>query len=63
MTARPADLADKVVLVSGGSRGVGAAVALWLLRRPPAVRVAALAVSFAGLAAVSGEVASWGWVA
>lgn len=39
------------------------AVALWLLRRPPAVRVAALAVSFAGLAAVSGEVASWGWVA
>jgi len=38
-------------------------LALWLLRRPPAVRSAVLAVSLLGLAAVSGEVASWGWVA
>ncbi|MGX9297013.1 SDR family oxidoreductase [Tsukamurella paurometabola] len=48
MIARPAELADKVVLVSGGSRGVGAAV----------VREAAAAgarVAFTGRDAATGE--------
>ncbi len=39
------------------------AVALWLVRRGPRVRRAVVAVSLAGLAAVSAEVATWGWVA
>ncbi|BDH58365.1 short-chain dehydrogenase [Tsukamurella sp. PLM1] len=48
MIARPAELADKVVMVSGGSRGVGAAV----------VREAAAAgarVAFTGRDAATGE--------
>lgn len=48
MTGRPADLADRVVFVSGGSRGVGAAV----------VRAAAAAgarVAFSGRDAAAGE--------
>jgi Mannosyltransferase (PIG-V) len=38
-------------------------LALWLLPRGAVARRAAVAVSVLGLAAVSGEVASWGWVA
>jgi hypothetical protein len=38
-------------------------LALVLVRRPAPVRAGVLACSLAGLAAVSGEVASWGWVA
>jgi hypothetical protein len=38
-------------------------LALWLLERGPAARRVAVAISLAGLALVSGEVASWGWIA
>jgi hypothetical protein len=39
------------------------AVALWLVRRGPASRRVVVGLSLAGLAAVSAEVATWGWVA
>jgi hypothetical protein len=39
------------------------AVALWLVRRGPASRRIVVGLSLAGLAAVSAEVATWGWVA
>ena len=39
------------------------AVALWLVGRGPSARRVVVGLSLAGLAAVSAEVATWGWVA
>ncbi len=39
------------------------AVALWLVQRGPRTRRAVVGLSLAGLAAVSAEVATWGWIA